>query len=155
LQRAAKPGTAPPPATLIAVDLLAMEPVAGVSILQGDFREDALWARLDEQLAGRPVDLVLSDMAPNLSGVASADAARMAHLIELAVDFSLRHLKPAGALLVKGFHGSGYSQTVALFKQHFRVVKALKPKASREKSAETFLLGRTLKPERQPPEARG
>jgi 23S rRNA (uridine2552-2'-O)-methyltransferase len=98
---------------------------------------------LERELAGRPVDVVLSDMAPNLSGIESSDAARVAHLVELAVEFSLRHLKTGGqgALLCKAFHGSGYSQLVKLFKDSFRVVKPVKPKASRDRSAETFLLG--------------
>jgi 23S rRNA (uridine2552-2'-O)-methyltransferase len=97
---------------------------------------------LEAQLAGRAVDVVLSDMAPNLSGIESSDAARVAHLVELAIDFSLRHLKkPQGALVCKAFHGSGYSQLVKLFKESFRVVKPVKPKASRDRSSETFLLG--------------
>lgn len=131
--------------TLVALDLLPFEPVEHVRFLQGDFRDDAVMAQLEQLLAGQPVDLVLSDMAPNLSGIPASDAARMSLLIELALEFSLRHLRPDGALLVKAFHGSGYSQLVALFKQHFRVVKPVKPKASRDKSAETFLLGLGLK----------
>jgi len=131
--------------TVIALDLLPFEPVEHVRFLQGDFREDAVMAQLEQMLAGQAVDLVLSDMAPNLSGIPASDAARMSHLIELALAFSRKHLRPDGALLVKAFHGSGYSQMVALFKQHFRVVKPVKPKASRDKSAETFLLGLGLK----------
>ncbi len=127
--------------TIIAMDILPMEPIEGVTFLQGDFREDAVLAQLDALVAGRPADVVVSDMAPNLSGIASADAARISHLVELAVDFSCRHLKPDGALVVKVFHGSGYSQLVKLFKETFRVVKPLKPKASRDKSSETFLVG--------------
>lgn len=127
--------------TIIALDLLDFEPIEGVTFLQGDFREDAVAARLEAELAGRPVDLVVSDMAPNLSGIPASDAARMAHLVELAVEFSMRHLRPEGALVAKAFHGSGYSQLVKLFKDRFRVVKPMKPKASRDKSAETFLVG--------------
>jgi 23S rRNA (uridine2552-2'-O)-methyltransferase len=127
--------------TLIALDMLAFEPIERVHFLQGDFRDEAVLASLEAVLAGRPVDLVLSDMAPNLSGIAASDAARMSDLVELALDFALRHLRPEGALLVKAFHGSGYSQLVDLFRRHFRVVKPVKPKASRDKSAETFLLG--------------
>jgi 23S rRNA (uridine2552-2'-O)-methyltransferase len=89
-------------------------------------------------------------MAPNLSGIESSDAARMADLVELAVDFSARHLRPDGALVAKVFHGSGYSQLVEVFKRHFRTVKPVKPKASRDKSAETFLVGIGLK-QRVPP----
>lgn len=131
--------------TIIALDLLPFEPVEGVHFIQGDFREDAVVAQLEAALAGRPVDLVVSDMAPNLSGVESADSARIAHLVELAVDFSVRHLKPDGALVAKLFHGSGYSQLVELFKKTFRVVKPIKPKASRDRSSETFIVGIGLK----------
>ncbi len=132
--------------TVIALDLLPMEPVDGVQFVQGDFRDDAVARQLEDLLAGRPVDLVVSDMAPNLSGIAVSDAARIAHLVELAVDFSMRHLRPEGALVCKVFHGSGYSQLVKLFKDRFRVAKAIKPKASRDKSAETFLVGLGPKP---------
>lgn len=132
--------------TIIALDLLDFEPIEGVEFIQGDFREDAVLAELSARVGGRPVDLVVSDMAPNLSGIESADSARIAHLVELAVEFAQNHLKPTGALVCKVFHGSGYSQLVELFKQRFRTVKALKPKASRDKSAETFLIGIGLKP---------
>ncbi|UOB07446.1 RlmE family RNA methyltransferase [[Acidovorax] ebreus] len=130
---------------ILALDILPMEPIEGVTFLQGDFREDEVLARLQEAVQGRPVDVVVSDMAPNLSGVESVDAVRIAHLIELAVDFAVHHLKPEGALVVKLFHGSGYSQLVQLFKDTFRVVKPMKPKASRDKSSETFLVGMGLK----------
>lgn len=132
--------------SIIALDLLPMEPIEGVQFIQGDFREDAVLAQLEALVAGRPVDLVVSDMAPNLSGVASVDAARIAHLIELALDFSRQHLKPGGALVAKVFHGSGYDALVQAFRQQFRVVKPIKPKASRDKSSETFLVGIGLKP---------
>jgi 23S rRNA (uridine2552-2'-O)-methyltransferase len=127
--------------TIIALDLLDFEPVDGVTFLQGDFREQDVLDRLETVLAGRAVDLVVSDMAPNLSGISSSDAARMADLVELAVDFAGRHLKPEGALVAKVFHGSGYDGLVSLFRRSFRVAKPLKPKASRDKSAETFLVG--------------
>ena len=127
--------------TIIALDLLPMEPIEGVTFLQGDFREDEVLARLETVLAGRQVDVVVSDMAPNLSGIASADAARISHLVELAIDFARRHLKPEGALVAKVFHGAGYAELTQLFKQNFRVAKPLKPKASRDKSSETFLVG--------------
>jgi 23S rRNA (uridine2552-2'-O)-methyltransferase len=134
---------------IIALDLLPMEAIDGVTILQGDFREDAVIEALQRELGLEPgqrgIDLVLSDMAPNLSGVALADAARMQHVIELALDFAQQHLKPSGALLVKAFHGSGYSQIVEAFKRQFVTVAPRKPKASRDKSAETFILGKTLK----------
>ncbi|HTH81103.1 MAG TPA: RlmE family RNA methyltransferase [Ramlibacter sp.] len=131
--------------TIIGLDILPMEPIEGVAFLQGDFREPEVAARLDEALGGRVVDIVISDMAPNLSGIESADAARIAHLVELAVEFAQGHMKPDGALVCKMFHGSGYSQLVKLFKETFRVVKPLKPKASRDKSSETFLVGIGLK----------
>ncbi len=130
---------------ILALDILPFEPIEGVQFIQGDFRDDAVAEQLAAALAGRPVDLVVSDMAPNLSGVESADSARISHLVELAVEFALRHLKPEGAVVAKCFHGSGYSQLVKLFKDHFRVVKPIKPKASRDKSAETFLVGMGLK----------
>jgi 23S rRNA (uridine2552-2'-O)-methyltransferase len=129
------------PGTILALDLLPLEPIQGVQFIQGDFREEAVLARLEAALGGRRVDLVVSDMAPNLSGVAASDAARVAHLVELAVEFSQRHLVPGGALVCKAFHGSGYSQLVKLFKESFRIVKPIKPKASRDRSAETFLVG--------------
>ena len=101
--------------TIIALDVLGFEPIEGVRFIQGDFRESAVLAQLEELLAGRSVDVVVSDMAPNLSGIESSDSARMAHLIELAVEFALKHLKPQGALVCKAFHGSGYSQLAKLF----------------------------------------
>ena len=131
--------------TIVALDILPMEPIEGVQFLQGDFREDAVLAQLSDAVGGQPVDVVVSDMAPNLSGVESSDAARIAHLVELAVEFSQNHLKLDGALVVKMFHGSGYSQLVKLFKETFKVVKPIKPKASRDKSSETFLVGIGLK----------
>ena len=138
---------------IVALDLLPMEPIADVDFLQGDFREEpvleALEARLADLVAGSPdgrvVDLVLSDMAPNLSGVALADAARMQDVIELASDFAVRFLRKDGALLVKAFHGSGYSQTVEALKRRFTTVAPRKPKASRDRSSETFILARGLK----------
>jgi 23S rRNA (uridine2552-2'-O)-methyltransferase len=131
--------------TILALDLLPMEPVEGVIFLQGDFREPEVMAQLETVVAGRKADVVVSDMAPNLSGIESADAARIAHLVELAVEFAQGNMKPDGALVVKVFHGSGYSQLVKMFKETFRTVKPLKPKASRDKSSETFLVGIGLK----------
>ena len=130
---------------IIALDLLPMEPIEGVHYIQGDFREESVLAQLQESMQGGKADVVVSDMAPNLSGNSATDAARVAHLIELAVDFASHHMKPGGALVVKLFHGSGYSELVALFKETFKVVKPLKPKASRDKSSETFLVGMGLK----------
>ncbi len=132
--------------TIIALDVLDFEPIEGVSFIQGDFREAAVLAELEALVGGRPVDVVISDMAHNLSGIESSDAARMSHLVELAVEFAQNHLTPQGALVCKVFHGSGYSQLAKLFKTSFRVVKPIKPKASRDKSSETFLVGIGLKP---------
>ncbi len=131
--------------TVIALDLLDFEPIEGVQFIQGDFREEAVAQQLIAALQGRPVDVVVSDMAPNLSGIEVTDTARVEHLVELAVDFAVHHLKPDGALVCKCFHGSGYNTLVALFRQTFRTVKPVKPKASRDKSAETFLVGVGLK----------
>ena len=137
-----------PDGTIIAIDILPMEDIADVSFIQGDFREDeglkALEALLPANADGK-VDFVMSDMAPNLSGVGVADAARMAFLAEIALDFSVQHLRSDGALLIKCFNGSGYSQIVESFKKVFKTVASRKPKASRAKSSEIFLLGRDLK----------
>ncbi len=131
---------------IVAIDLLPMATIAGVEFLEGDFREDTVLAQLDAMMGRAPsLDLVLSDLAPNLSGIGSADAARMGHLAELALEFAVHHLKQDGALLIKCFHGSGYSQVVEAFKRTFVTVAPRKPKASRDKSAETYLLGRSLK----------
>ncbi len=130
---------------IIALDMLPMEHVEDVQFLQGDFREESVLQQLQDILQGQKADVVVSDMAPNLSGVESADSARVAHLIELALEFAQQHMKPEGTLVTKVFHGSGYSQLVELFKQYFVTVKPFKPKASRDKSAETFLVGTKLK----------
>ena len=131
--------------TIIALDLLDFEPIEGVQFIKGDFREQEVSDQLVSALNGRAVDVVVSDMAPNLSGIGASDAARISHLVELAVDFCIHHLKPEGSLVCKVFHGGGYNELVTLFKQHFRVVKPIKPKASRDKSSETFLVGMGLK----------
>jgi 23S rRNA (uridine2552-2'-O)-methyltransferase len=130
--------------TIIAMDLLPMEPIEGVQFLQGDLRDEAVLTALVQALDGRLADVVVSDMAPNLSGLAAVDSARIEHLVELALDFCQHHLKPQGALVVKVFHGGGYDQWVRLFKAHFKLVKPIKPKASRDKSSETFLVGMGL-----------
>ena len=127
---------------VIALDVLPMEPVPDVAFIQGDFREESVEQQLASLLGDARVDVVLSDMAPNLSGIAAADAARSLHLGELAADFARRHLKPDGVLLVKAFQGSGYSQFVERLKREFRNVATRKPEASRESSAEVFLLAR-------------
>ncbi len=127
--------------TVIALDLLPMEPVDGVQFIQGDFREAAALAQLEAALRSARVDVVLSDMAPNLSGIASADAARIEHLADLSLDFARHWLKADGALLIKSFHTGYFSQIVNRFKLQFRIVKTIKPKASRDRSAEVFILG--------------
>ncbi|MBK7001332.1 MAG: RlmE family RNA methyltransferase [Rhodoferax sp.] len=126
---------------IIALDMLPMEPIDGVHFIQGDFREDVVLVQLTQALQGRLADVVVSDMAPNLSGIASVDAARGEHLVELALAFAQQHLKPQGILLVKVFHGASYDGIVQRFKASFVHVKPCKPKASRDRSAETFLLG--------------
>jgi 23S rRNA (uridine2552-2'-O)-methyltransferase len=131
---------------IIALDILPMEPVEGVLFLQGDFREDEVLQRLTLELQGTKADLIVSDMAPNLSGIESADSARIEHLVELAIEFSVMHLKPQGALVAKVFHGGGYDQLVKRFRETFELVKPIKPKASRDRSSETFLVGLRLKP---------
>ncbi|MFO6420966.1 RlmE family RNA methyltransferase [Hylemonella sp. W303a] len=131
--------------SVIGLDLLPMEPIEGVQYIQGDFREAAILAELEALLQERPVDLVVSDMAPNLSGVASVDTARVEELVTLAIEFCRAHLKPTGTFVAKVFHGSGYNELLTLFKNNFKTVKPLKPKASRDRSSETFLIGSGLK----------
>ncbi len=131
---------------IIALDILPMEPVEGVLFLQGDFREADVLARLAQEMNGRLADVVVSDMAPNLSGIDSADTARIEYLVELALEFAQTHMKPQGALVAKVFHGGAYAPLVKRFKEAFVTVKAIKPKASRDKSSETFLVGLGLKP---------
>jgi len=130
---------------VIAVDLLPMEPLPDVEFILGDFHDEAVERQLIDLLAGAKVDLLLSDMAPNLSGIASADAARSVHLAEVAADFAAKYLQPNGAFLVKAFQGSGYSQYVERLKRLFRSVAVRKPAASRATSAEVYLLGRQLR----------
>jgi 23S rRNA (uridine2552-2'-O)-methyltransferase len=144
-EKMARPGEQGIHGKIIALDLLPMEYIADVNFIEGDFREQNVYDQLSVALEGGKVDLVVSDMAPNLSGVGIVDAARMGDLIELAVQFCREHLKPNGVLLVKCFHGSGYNEVVALFRKNFMTVAPRKPKASRDKSAETYLLGRGLK----------
>jgi 23S rRNA (uridine2552-2'-O)-methyltransferase len=131
--------------TMIGLDILPMDPIADMHFIQGDFREQEILDRLAEVLQGRKADLVLSDMAPNLSGIATADAARMEDLIDIAIEFAQLHMKPGGALLVKCFKDMGFSQIVEKFRAEFKTVVQKKPKASRDKSSEIFLLGRGLK----------
>ena len=136
---------------ILALDILPIAPIPGVEVIEGDFREEAVMQRLAQALGEERADLVLSDMAPNLSGIGAADAARSAHLWDLALEFALAHLKPEGRLLTKAFQGSGYSQFVEQLKRHFRRVAVRKPAASRAESAETYLLASGLKPQAGPP----
>ncbi|SFA77001.1 23S rRNA (uridine2552-2'-O)-methyltransferase [Collimonas sp. OK607] len=130
---------------IIGLDILPMDPIADVYFIQGDFREADSLRQLERLLEGRKVDLVLSDMAPNLSGIAISDAARMEEIIDLAIEFAQQHMKPSGALLAKCFNGTGYNEILMKFRQEFKTVASRKPKASRDKSSEIFLLGKILK----------
>lgn len=127
---------------VVAIDLLPMEPVHGVHFILGDFREDEALAELVESLDGRRVDLVLSDMAPNLSGIAVTDQARSIHLLELALEFAREHLKSGGDMLVKVFQGSGFDELRREMEQLFTSVAVRKPDSSRDRSAEVYLLCR-------------
>jgi len=129
---------------VIALDLLEMAPLAGVTFIQGDFREDAVLAELVKTLDDRPVDIVISDMAPNLSGVGLVDQARVMHLAELALEFALQHLKPGGSFLVKVFQGDGFDEYIRAMRGHFRQVATRKPKASRSRTNEIYLLAKDL-----------
>lgn len=134
-----------PGGRLIALDLLEMTPMAGVEFIQGDFREDETLGRLKSALAGRRVDLVLSDMAPNMSGIAVADDARVMHLAELALEFAREQLKPGGGMLVKVFQGAGFMELRKEIMTSFDSLQVRKPAASRDRSAETYLLARGLR----------
>jgi 23S rRNA (uridine2552-2'-O)-methyltransferase len=122
-----------------------MEPIEGVTFILGDFREAESLSQLELALAGRRADVVVSDMAPNLSGIASADSARIEYLVELAIEFAQNHMKQQGTLIAKVFHGGSYNAVVQRFKDAFVTVKPFKPKASRDRSSETFLVGSGLK----------
>ena len=130
---------------IVAVDILPMEPVEGVLFIHGDFREPSVLAEVETALQGRMADVVVSDMAPNISGIAASDQARHAHLCELALEFALDHLRPEGAFLVKAFQGSGFQEFHASLKQSFTQVSSRKPLASRERSPEMYLLARGLR----------
>jgi 23S rRNA (uridine2552-2'-O)-methyltransferase len=133
-----------PGGRVIAVDILPMSPVPGVTVIEGDFREKAVLAIVIRALGGEKADLVISDMAPHLSGVSASDQARGAHLCELALEFARANLKPRGAFLVKAFQGSGYPEFLGEMRRCFRSVVSRKPKASRARSTEMFLLGKVL-----------
>jgi 23S rRNA (uridine2552-2'-O)-methyltransferase len=126
---------------VIALDLLEMQPLSGVEFLQGDFREEDVLKKLEKMLAGKKIDLVIADMAPNMSGINLVDQASVAYLAELALEFSLKWLKPEGNFLVKVFVGTGFDDIVRNMKQSFEKVVTRKPKASRDRSSEIYLLG--------------
>jgi len=126
---------------IIALDILDMQPIAGVEFIQGDFREELILKALEEKLGNQPVDLVIADMAPNISGVKDVDQAGAAYLTELALDFSGQWLKPHGNFLVKVFIGSGFDEIVRTMRGRFEKVVTRKPKASRDRSSEVYLLG--------------
>ena len=130
---------------VLAIDLLQMEPVPGVVFVQGDFSKGSGLKALDGLLAGRRADVVLSDMAPNMSGIAVSDQARSMELAEIARDFALLHLQPEGVFLVKIFQGAGYDEYLKSLRAAFRKVVVRKPDASRGESAEQYLLARGLK----------
>jgi len=130
---------------VIALDLLEMDPIHNVHFIQGDFREDEVLELLEKQLGDRRVGLVMSDMAPNMSGVPLVDQARVMHLAELGLEFSKVHLKPDGAFLVKVFQGTDYETFFRQMRETFKTVVVRKPDASRDRSAELYLLGRTLR----------
>lgn len=131
---------------LIALDILDMAPLPDVEFILGDFREESVLHRLEAALAGQAADLVLSDMAPNVSGIDAADQAGSIYLCELALDFARAHLKPKGALLVKIFQGSGFEDYLKMMRQTFELVTIRKPKASRPRSREVYLLARNFRP---------
>lgn len=131
---------------VIGLDLLEMHPLAGVEFLQGDFTEDAVLAALEKMLGNTLVDLVIADMAPNISGISVMDQARAAYLTELALDFSVRWLKPGGHFLVKVFAGADFEATLQAMRSQFEKVVSRKPKASRDRSSEIYLLGLKRKP---------
>jgi 23S rRNA (uridine2552-2'-O)-methyltransferase len=131
-----------PGGRLIGLDLLEMEPLAGVDFIQGDFREQDVLEKLEAALAGRPVDLVLSDMAPNMTGIAATDSAQVMYLAELTLDFARAHLKPGGALLVKVFQGAGFMELRQAMQESFASLATRKPAASRDRSAELYLLAK-------------
>lgn len=131
---------------VIALDLLEMEPIPGVTFLQGDFSEDETLARLEAEVgAGHKVDLVISDMAPNLTGIAAGDQARGIALVEMALAFARDWLKPDGAFVVKVFHGAGFEEFRRVVQAAFVTCVVRKPDASRDRSSEVYLVGRRLK----------
>jgi 23S rRNA (uridine2552-2'-O)-methyltransferase len=134
-----------PNAAIVGIDLLPMEPIAGVTAVQADFREPEGLAALEKALDGRKVDLVVCDLSPNLSGVEAADQARAVHLGELALEFARVWLQPGGDMVVKAFQGEGFVGLRRALEAHFTKVYVRKPKASRDRSREVYLVGKALK----------
>ncbi len=130
---------------VVGLDLLAIEPLPDCTFIQGDFTEDAILEQLMDALDGRPVDLVISDMAPNLSGMKDIDQPRSMYLVELAVHFASQVLRPGGTFLAKCFEGEGIDDIRATIRNEFKQLNNVKPKASRGKSREIYLLGRSFK----------
>lgn len=128
-----------------ALDILPMEPIAGVNFIQGDFCSEDTLGELVELLSGRQVDLVLSDMAPNISGVTAVDQPRSMYLAELALEFARQHLAQGGSFVTKVFHGEGFQEFVADTRRSFESVRARKPKASRPRSREVYLVARNFR----------
>jgi 23S rRNA (uridine2552-2'-O)-methyltransferase len=126
---------------VIALDLLPLQPLARVEFIQGDFREDSVLKQLEEKLGGNQIGIVISDMAPNISGIDLTDQARSIYLAELALEFAVQHLRPGGAFLVKVFQGVGFQEYVVAMRKHFGKVVSRKPKASRDRSNEVYILG--------------
>lgn len=134
-----------PGGRVFALDILELVPLPGVDCVQGDFNSESTLAEMERRLAGQPVDLVLSDMAPNMSGIADVDQARMMALADLALDFALKHLKPQGKFLVKLFQGAGFEPFLRTMRARFMHVLVRKPEASRSRSREVYLLGKEVR----------
>jgi 23S rRNA (uridine2552-2'-O)-methyltransferase len=138
-------GAVGPRGRVFALDMLDMASLPGVTFIRGDFHDEAVAAQLEMALGARRADLVLSDLAPNVSGIASADQARMEALAGLALDFALKHLKPKGNLVVKLFHGAAFQPFLQQMRSHFASVAVRKPDASRDRSSEIYLVGKGLR----------
>jgi len=133
---------------VFALDILPIDPLPGVDIIHGDFTEVEVYDQLVKKLAGEPVDLVISDMAPNISGISDVDIPRSVYLAEIAYEFALEALRPGGSFLVKVFQGEGFTEYMQMVKQAFTKVVVRKPKASRAESREVYILAKDLKKER-------
>ncbi|NCX93228.1 MAG: 23S rRNA (uridine(2552)-2'-O)-methyltransferase RlmE [Gammaproteobacteria bacterium] len=130
---------------IIALDILPMDPIAGVTFIQGDFSSDEVYEKLCQTVGEQQIDVVLSDLSPNLSGNKTTDQARALHLVELALDFASSHLKPGGSFVTKVFHGSGFEEFVKTMRSHFKTVSIRKPDSSRSRSSECYIVGKGFK----------